>query len=39
VLLVTECEGPDEEQRYISIVSINLAIDRGGWVVNVNVVK
>jgi len=39
VFLVTGCEGPDGEQRYISTVSITLAIDRGGWVVTVNVVK
>jgi len=39
VLPVTDCEGPDREQKYIPTVSITLAIDRGGWVVNVNVVK
>jgi hypothetical protein len=39
VLLVRECEGLDGEQRYISTLSINLATDRGGCVVNVNVVK
>ena len=32
MLLVTECEGPDREQRYISTVSITLAIDSGGCV-------
>ena len=39
MLPVTGCEGPDGEQKYISTVSITLAIDRGGWVVNINVVK
>jgi hypothetical protein len=39
VLPVKECEGPDGEQRFVSSVSTTLATDRGGSVVNVNVVK
>ena len=35
MLTVTGCEGPEGEQRFISTVSVTLATDRGGWVVNV----